>query len=272
MSRPRRKPSTLPIAKPKRRLHSRTTVWDTEIAEIVAEKSRRLLVPTRWLKFVAAFLMLPMVWASSSTFFQVFGQAYLTADFWRSLPFAFFAVGAVLWLVMFLVNQKPVFIYVLGHELTHALFVWLMGGKVSRIEISDEGGWVETDRSNFVIALAPYFLPIYSLLVVGLYAVVDKVWAPPDIQLWLFAGLGFTWSFHLTFTLWMLPNDQSDIQEHGAFFSLVIIYLMNLLVLSGVLVLATPGVTFAELGQYWIQQMAETADAILTLAARVIPV
>ena len=44
-----------------------------------------------------------------------------------------------------------------------------MGGRVTRFRVGREGGHIVTDRNNFWIALAPYFFPLYSLLVIGVY-------------------------------------------------------------------------------------------------------
>ncbi|MCX7869536.1 MAG: hypothetical protein N2322_06240, partial [Terrimicrobiaceae bacterium] len=52
-----------------------------------------------------------------------------------------------------------------------------------------------------------------------------------------------TWAFHLTFTCWMIPKGQPDLRYGGTLFSLIVIYLMNLLLLSGLLVLASPQVS-----------------------------
>ena len=57
--------------------------------------------------------------------------------------------------------------------------------------------------------------------------------------------IGVTWAFHLTFTCWMIPKNQTDLSDQGTFFSLVVIYLMNLLLLSVMLILASPQITFA---------------------------
>ena len=64
-------------------------------------------------------------------------------------------------------------LYVFGHELTHALWVWLMGGRVSRFRVGREGGHILTDKNNFLIALAPYFFPLYSILVLALYGALS---------------------------------------------------------------------------------------------------
>src|SRR4030095_14239782 len=65
----------------------------------------------------------------------------------------------------------------------------------------------------------------------------------------LYAILGITWAFHLTFTCWMIPQNQSDLSDHGTVFSLVFIYLMNLVFLSVRLVIASPQITFASFGE-----------------------
>jgi hypothetical protein len=47
----------------------------------------------------------------------------------------------------------------------------------------------------------------------------------------------------------MIPKGQTDLSYHGTFFSLVIIYLMNLLVLTLMLIIASPHVSFAGFGR-----------------------
>lgn len=44
--------------------------------------------------------------------------------------------------------------------------------------------------------------------------------------------MGFTWAFHLTFTIHMLAQRQPDVQEHGRIFSYAVIYLMNVLLIG----------------------------------------
>jgi len=60
--------------------------------------------------------------------------------------------------------------------------------------------------------------------------------------------IGATWAFHLTFTVWMIPKNQTDLRDHGTFFSLVVIYLMNLALLCVMLIVASPHITFANFG------------------------
>jgi hypothetical protein len=72
----------------------------------------------------------------------------------------------------------------------------------------------------------------------------------------LYAAIGITWAFHFTFTVSMIGKNQSDLSDHGTFFSLVVIYLMNLLLLSVMLVLASRQITFAEFGSDLLTNIA----------------
>ena len=67
----------------------------------------------------------------------------------------------------FLLLPKPMWVYVFGHELTHALWTWLMGGRVKQFKATSKGGHVIVTKTNFLIALAPYFFPVYAVLVVA---------------------------------------------------------------------------------------------------------
>jgi hypothetical protein len=139
-------------------------------------------------------------------------------------------------------------VYVFGHELTHAFWVLLMGGRVSRFRVARHGGHIVTDRNNFWIALAPYFFPLYSILIIGAYGALRLFFQVQPHGRVLYGLIGATWAFHFTFTCWMIPKKQTDLTDHGTFFSLVVIYLMNLLLLSVMLVLASAQITFADLG------------------------
>ncbi len=64
------------------------------------------------------------------------------------------------------------------------------------------------------------------------------------LRLMLYFLLGVTWSFHLTFTGMIVTREQTDLTHNGVFFSLVIIYLMNLLVLATLLITLNKGATW----------------------------
>ena len=207
------------------------------------------MVPTRWVKFIFAIFLLPICAILTQTFFTAFARATIDQRLWAGAEFWFFSLGVVLWLIAFVGLPRPLIVYVFGHEVTHVLWVWLMGGRVSKFRVSGDGGHIVTNRTNFLIALAPYFFPLYSLLAILAYGIASLfVNVAPYGQL-LYAILGITWAFHLTFTCWMIPKNQTDLSDHGTFFSLAFIYLMNLLLLSVLLVIASPQITFAGFGE-----------------------
>jgi len=227
-----------------------------------------LTVPTRWVKFIVALFLLPICAVLSQTFFTVFARATVTQRLWAGEEFWFFSLGVVLWLIAFFGLPRPLIVYVFGHELTNAVRVLLMGGRVSRFRVGRQGGHIITDRNNFWIALAPYFFPLYGLLAIGIYGLLSLFFNMQPYGRVLYGAIGVAWAFHFTFTCWMIPKKQSDLSEQGTFFSLVVIYLMNLVLLSTMLVLASPQISFAALGADILTNIGNFSHSIVTLAER----
>jgi hypothetical protein len=226
-----------------------------------APLSAGLMVPTKWVKFVIALFLLPVCAILSQTFFTSFARATVAERLWAGEEFWFFSLGVVLWLIAFFGLPRPILLYVFGHELTHALWVWMMGGRVSRFKIGREGGHILTDKNNFLIALAPYFFPLYSILVLALYGALNLFVNVQPYGRLLYALVGTTWAFHFTFTCWMIPKNQTDLSDHGTFFSLVIIYLSNLMLLVAMLIIASPHITFASFGADMVRNIASFSHA-----------
>ena len=71
-----------------------------------------------------------------------------------------------------------------------------------------------------------------------------------------------------TFTLWMIPKSQTDLKDHGTFFSLVVIYLMNLLLLSVMLILASRQITFESFGADLLTNLGSFVQWIIKIFAQ----
>ena len=218
-------------------------------------------VPKRWVKFVVGLFLAPPALVLTQAFFTAFARATLHQAFWATEEFWFFALGGLLWLVAFFGLPRPVLLYVFGHELTHALCVMLMGGRVHRFTVTRSGGHVLASRTNTWIALAPYFIPIYSVLAIALYGMCGLFVDVSPFRPVLYAVLGATWSFHLSFTCWMLSKGQPDVHYGGTFFSLIIIYLLNLLLLVAMLILASRQLTWGGFGAELVHSASALAEA-----------
>src|SRR2546421_1239441 len=157
-----------------------------------ARFSQPLMIPTRWVKFVVAIFLLPVCAILTQTFFTVFTRATIAHRLWAGPEFWFFSLGALLWLIAFFGLPRPMVVYVFGHELTHALWVLLMGGRVSRFRVGRAGGHIVTDRNNFLIALAPYFFPLYSILAIGVFGVLSIFYDMQRYGRLLYAVIGAT--------------------------------------------------------------------------------
>lgn len=216
-------------------------------------------VPTRWVKSVVAVFLLVPAWILTQTFFSIFARTTVNEAFWATEEFWFFGLGCVIWASAFFLMPRPVWVYVVGHEFTHAIWVWFMGGRVSKFRVAHDGGFIISDRINTWIALAPYFFPVYSIAVIVVYGLAGLFVDLSPFRPVLFMLIGATWAFHVSFTLWMIPKGQSDLAYGGNFFSLVVIYLLNLVVLSGFLIAASPSVTAIGFLQELVANAAEFA-------------
>ncbi len=141
------------------------------------------------------------------------------------LPY-FFAAGSLAYISLHVLFKKPIMTYVFGHELTHALFAVLFGGSVKSFHASDRGGRVTLTKSNFIITLAPYFFPLYTVIALLLYGAAIAAGLQEAVG-WIVFLAGASFAFHLVLTAIFLQTEQSDVREYGMIFSFPLIYLFN---------------------------------------------
>jgi len=200
----------------------------------------------KWLKTVIAVLLLPPCVGALRALWLVIRASGQADTIWVAV-----LAGAVCWLVVFLLLPKPMWIYVLGHELTHALWTWLLGGQVKKFKTSSKGGHVVVSKSNFIIALAPYFFPLYAILVLAVFLCGNLIWNWRPYFVWFHLLLGAAYAFHLTLTWHILKASQTDITEQGYLFSAVIIFLGNISVLLLAIPLLAGRVSLLTAFRWW---------------------
>jgi len=183
------------------------------------------LLPTAVLTVFAAAQSLGALLSSASSAWPFLAGAGIAAGVWllglaapsRDRAFAARTLKALRW------------IYVFGHEFTHVLAAWSVGAEVHGMEVRSDGGHVDLSRSGAFISLAPYCIPIYTVLAVIGYRLLQ--WqAPGRVGPGVFLALmGATLTGHLLMTaecLWQ--RRQPDLAAAGGMvFSLAVIALCN---------------------------------------------
>lgn len=201
----------------------------------------------KWLKFFFAILLLPVCAGAAlalGRILHVSGRADVT---W--IPFL---AGAACWCVIFFLLPKPMWIYVFGHELTHALWAWLFGGKVKKMKVTSSGGHVVVTKTNFLITLAPYFFPLYAVVVIAIFAVGHWIWDWQRFLVYFDLLLGAAYAFHVTLTFHTLQTRQTDITSQGYLFSGVVIFLANVCILLFGIPLLTQKAMLGDALRFWL--------------------
>lgn len=201
----------------------------------------------KWVKFILALALLPACAGTARTLWELARECGGV-----DVVLVPLLAGAGCWLAVYLLLPRPMWIYVVGHELTHALWVWLFGGRVKRFKATANGGHVVTDKVNFLIALAPYFFPLYAVVLVAVFALGNALADWARYRVWFHLLLGAAYAFHVTLTAHVLKTRQSDITSQGYVFSAVVIFLGNAAVLLAGLPLLTGAVPLSRAAEHWL--------------------
>ena len=125
-------------------------------------------------------------------------------------------------------------VYVFGHEMTHWLAAKLTFHQTGRISVGRSKGYVEVSKPTGFITLAPYFFPLYFIVLSGLM-VICQPWLQakipnyaPVVTAILLAG---ALAYHFTLTCIALYHGQDDMKFWGTSFPLTLILFLNLMMI-----------------------------------------
>lgn len=172
-----------------------------------------------------------------------------------------FAAGSAFWMVF--AKHLTVW-HILEHEITHSLVGLLFFRPIRSLAADQTGGVVTFSGQpiNFVIVLAPYFLPTTSMLWLAGYAVFK-----PEFLTTYLAVLGFCTGYHVTSNFQEFHLKQPDIQQSGVLFSVAFCLAASLMFLGFIFAVAAAGpangVSFIEGG---IHTMADCLGRVLQSA------
>ena len=149
---------------------------------------------------------------------------------------AVFAASAALFC-----RRKFTVLYVFGHEMTHFIVAKLFLKETGKLKIGRAGGFVEVKETNVWIALAPYIIPFYTFIAMGIYGLVQLFVSPMPwwgtLAFSCLASAGY--AYHAVLNAFALHHSQSDLVMYGRIFSLSIIIAGNIAILLAAHLLAT---------------------------------
>ena len=202
------------------------TRWSNKPHFFIVKKLR--VVSVSLFQWLLALAFLPLLWAAGKTVLSMVPA--LHAEGVRA--WWLYAAGAFSYLFFEKLISKPLKIYVIGHELTHAVSGLLSGAKIHSFKARESGGEVRLSKTNLFIALSPYIIPIYTVFLIALYAVLQKWWPKPWAPSAFQFLVGLTLMFHLSMTYSAVHLKQPDLKLVGVFLSGVLILLGNTLILG----------------------------------------
>ena len=219
-----------------------------------------------FLRLLTGLALFPTCWGVSRAFLDALVVATGTSG-WMSVEALSLLGGIAAFALSWFALSHPVRMYVLGHELTHALWGLLFGARPSDVRVSASGGSVRLTKSNLLITLAPYFFPFYTFVVIVVALITYAFFRPlPYLPLWLFL-VGFTWSFHVLFTLETLGQRQPDVKLYGRIFSWTFIFIVNVAIVLVWLATMMP-LTFAELGGILANRISSAYTGLFEFVVR----
>ncbi len=208
-------------------------------------------------KYIIGALFIPLAIGFSKAFYAgLLDLSYI------NVRLHLFIWGIVIYMLTHILFFKPTYFYTLGHEAIHVLATWLCGGHITSFNVSRWGGNVSTSKSNFFIELSPYFIPIYTIALILMAPLIkNKLVNIHILSLYIFS-LGLTLGMHLIMTAEVLKLKQADIIKSGYPFSLMIIYIGNLLVVFLILSLVTRDMSFKS---YFLKSLDYSKNIYLSV-------
>lgn len=161
-----------------------------------------------------------LVWGYGNETWQVFRQTSFGYARWQAFLWGF-AVFLVIW---GLFRKGLEFVTTMEHEFTHLLVGLFFLKRPVSFHASETGdGEVRMVGMNFIIRLAPYFLPTVSLALMLLGTIVQQgyVW-------WLLVALGAATAYHICSDVAETRSYQSDLRQSGLWFCWLFLPVANL--------------------------------------------
>lgn len=164
---------------------------------------------------------------------------YVSFEVWRHIGrYAWMAAGVAAGVVLARLKFKNLeWLKTFSHELTHALTGMFLLRRIVSLRADERQGAVRytSGKTDFIVSLAPYCIPVFTLLALLVWSLVASKSAVASGSLAALDVLvGFTAGFHAVCFAEQTGKHQTDINQLPAWFAYTYIWtfrLLNLLVL-----------------------------------------
>lgn len=192
------------------------------------------------LRFILSILLIPTCTAVTISFYNGVGSI-------KNISYSglIFILGAFSYCIAHLLLFKLDFMYILGHEVMHAIATFFSGGKVFGMKVSNKEGSVNTSSPNLFVMLSPYLVPVYVILIALVYFTLSFFTDVSRFSTHFIFFAGFFLMFHLVYTAESIRDKQSDMMKTGYFFSFFFIYIVNLILVFFIISLLFPQALFS---------------------------
>ena len=183
------------------------------------------------IRFVLSVILLPLLIVLIYDFFKLFflfaGQTNINiVPFW---------LGIAMYVLFQVIFFKPMSTYVFGHELTHALAGLLSGAQIKKFKVSRNKGSVTLTKNNIFITLAPYFVPIYPIIIILVYFALAWFMDITKMYSWFLFFSGIALAFYYALTFYAIKVGQEDMIIYGKFFSFIFVCFINIIMVIFIL-------------------------------------
>ena len=146
---------------------------------------------------------------------------------------------------------------IFGHEVTHMLAAILTFHKPKGMSIEqDKGGsFTYEGKGNWLITIAPYFIPTFPLLwmLMGLF-----LGQGGHFDTWYIIGFGIIVGFHIAANFTQIHSEQTDFKKAGYIFTMLFIPGANLLLIGYLWCFALRGWTGLSLWHQYLTPAYQT--------------
>lgn len=210
------------------------------------------------LKWPAALLMVILLLPLTQALLTLVTSLFEKSGDHQLLFIGFLSYGMVL--LIFGKSRLRNLLHTFNHELIHTIVAVLTLNRVTHLYVTaQKGGAMQYEgKGNWLITIAPYFLPLPMLIVVGFMLAVKSTFYPV-----LLVTLGFLSAYQLFYIKCQIHPAQTDLKQVGWLFALLFLPGANLFFITLVLVLIPNDQFFAD--AYFSQLQNELVKQILNI-------